>query len=102
MMEKVKLTVTYDTPRTMYLRELANGRCSRVTDVIGETTRSWVSGKWRLCKYSKTQYAVVSESDYEEQCWASAHYYRIGQMLQRASPSVVRKVAELVGYVGKE
>jgi hypothetical protein len=87
-------------PGTVYLK----GKFGRVTkcEVVAETTRSYVTGEsWCQRKYAKKEYEVVTEAEYEDALWAVRNRYLLSKIIVawEENPQLLRRVAELVGYV---
>jgi hypothetical protein len=81
--------------------------------VVGETRASWIIGppgsntsqSWATRKVPKKgpwHDIAWSLSDVNADVWAHEHRWRIEHMVQRCSPDVLRRVADLVGYVEKD
>jgi hypothetical protein len=90
-------------PCTLYLKQ-RDGRILRI-EASGETVRSWVALYRPKRKYSKKEYALASESECEEEEWASRNFRMIqralGEYTPKVIPAVLRRVAEVIGYEEK-
>lgn len=74
----------------------------REVEIFGETSRSWLYGaKWRPSKAPKSKpfsvFFTREMIDLDE--WVSNNRYLIARMVELQSHDVLRKVAEIIGYV---
>lgn len=69
--------------------------------VVGETSRSWITGPaWDQHKWSKKAFRVISSEEGERFQWAKRNEYLIGQAIQRADLpyETLKQIADLIGY----
>jgi hypothetical protein len=86
-------------PKTVWLT--SEGGWPSKSRLIGETTRSWVSGTGRcLRKWAKCDYKIIPEEEALELQWANENRYKIGRNIQhgRHTAEQLRRVAEIIGY----
>jgi hypothetical protein len=72
--------------------------------VIGETSRSWLTGwSYRPHKWSKRDYKVITEDEAREYIWAEKNAYKIARSIYeyslRVTPAQLREIAKIIGYV---
>lgn len=78
--------------------------------IIGETRKSWILERdWKASKKDlksaeSMQYGgrgFFTAQGMEDDIWLHDHLYRVKAKLDQASPDILRKVAELIGYTAK-
>lgn len=90
----------YDEPRVMYLGQSRD--FIKEHWVIGETTRSWLTGtEYCVSRWSKANYLVFTKAEYDASWWLSLNRFKILQKVDSCSldPVILRQIAELIGYV---
>lgn len=104
----------FDTNRRVYERDekghatggpTFRGHFYEVT-IDGETSRSWLVGKWKPTKVPKSDpFSVLyTEAMIDDAEWVSRHRSRIASLVQfTKDPDTLRNIAEIVGYsTGKD
>ncbi len=69
-------------------------------EITGETSRSWLIGKWHPIKISKRDLkGIYTDEQKADAIWAHEHAYNIVRMVERLRDAAkLRQIAAIVGY----
>lgn len=72
----------------------------RAEKIVGETSRSWIVGKWLQRKIPKaTGVGIYDEKMVDDDCWVHSYSYRISDKVSRLDDAdLLRKIAEIIEF----
>jgi hypothetical protein len=95
----VKGNMTF--PQTVWIISTEGYPSPDVVEIVGETSRSWISGP-TYCrqKHPKNKTVFIAAHEAKKRLWCIEHAYSIGRRVEtfRFNTDILTKIAELIGY----
>lgn len=96
---------TFDLNHRVYPKD-ENGRTTggpiysehfRQVEITGETTKSWLIGKWQE-RTPKARPGIFTDEQKADMIWSNQHRHPIVDLVRRCSVEQLKQIAEIVGY----